>query len=112
MGVDTGIYNWQVIASGTTSGGSGTWVSAGSNSCVEYKLDATAISGGRVLASGFFASNAQGSTTIDVLKEALFKFQLERDSFTGTAYELTLAVTASTDTELVYGSVDWEEISR
>jgi len=112
MGVATGIYNWQVIASGVTSGGSGTWVSAGSGSCVEYKLDATAITGGRVLASGFLTSNAQGSTSIDILKEALFKFQLERNAFTGNAYELTMVVTASTDTELVYGSMDWEEISR
>lgn len=112
MGVDTGIYNWQVIASGTTTGGSGIWQDAGPNSCVEYKLDATGITGGRILASGFFTSNTQGSTSIDILKEALFKFQLERNNFTGQAYELTLAVTASTDTELVYGSMDWEEISR
>ena len=112
MGVATGIYNWQVIASGVTSGGSGTWVSAGSGSSVEYKLDATGISGGRVLASGFLTSNAQGSTSIDILKEALFKFQLERNIFTGNAYELTLAATASTDTELIYASMDWEEVSR
>jgi len=112
LGVGTGIYNWQVIASGVTSGGSGTWVSASSASSVEYKLDATAVTGGQVLASGFFSSTAQGSTSIDILKEALFKFQLQRNIFTGTAYELTLAVTASTNTELVYGSMDWEEISR
>jgi len=110
MGVSTGIYNWQIIASGTTSGG--TWTSAGSASSVEYKLGATDISGGRVLASGFLTSNAQGATSIDILKEALFKFQLERNSFTSEAYELALVVTASTDTELVYGSLDWEEISR
>lgn len=110
MGVSTGIYNWQIIASGTTSGG--TWTSAGSASSVEYKLGATDISGGRVLASGFLTSNAQGATSIDILKEALFKFQLERNIFTGEAYELALVVTASTDTELVYGSLDWEEISR
>ena len=112
MGVATGIYNWQVIASGVTTGGSGTWVSASSASSVEYKLDATGITGGRVLASGFLTSNAQGATSIDILKEALFKFQLERNYFTGEAYELTLVVTASTATELVYGSMDWEEISR
>ena len=112
MGTGTGIYNWQVIASGTTSGGSGTWVSAGDNSSVQYKLDATSISGGRILASGFFTSNTQGATTIDILKEALFKFQLERNSLTSTPYELILAVTASTNTELVYGSLDWEEVSR
>jgi hypothetical protein len=110
MGVATGIYKWQVVASGTTSGG--TWTDAGVNSSVEYKLDGTSLSGGRVLALGYFTSNAQGATSIDILKEALFKFQLERNSFTSTPYELTLAVTASTNTEVVHGSIDWEEISR
>jgi hypothetical protein len=112
MGVATGIYEWSVIASGTTTGGSGTWISAGANSSVEYKLDATGITGGRTLASGYLTSNTQASTTIDILKEALFKFQLERNSFTSTPYELTLVVTASTNGELVHGSIDWEEISR
>lgn len=110
MGIDTGVYKWQVVASGTTSGG--TWTDAGVNSSVEYKLDGTGVSGGRILASGYLTSNAQGSTSIDILKEALFKFQLERNSFTNTPYELTLAVTASTSTEVVHGSIDWEEISR
>jgi hypothetical protein len=112
MGDGTGIYSWKVIASGVSAGGTGTWIDAGGSSSVQYKLDATSITGGRVLASGYFSSNAQGSTTIDILKEALFKFQLERNSFTGESYELTLAVTASTDVEVVYGSVDWEEVSR
>jgi hypothetical protein len=110
MGVATGIYNWKIIASGTTSGG--TWTDAGANSSVEYKLNGTGISGGRALASGYFTSNAQGATTIDILKEALFKFQLERNGLTGEAYELTLAIAASTNNELVHGSMDWEEISR
>jgi hypothetical protein len=65
-----------------------------------------------VLASGYLTSNAQGATSIDILKEALFKFQLERNSLTGEAYELTLVVSASTDSEVVHGSMDWEEISR
>ena len=110
MGVATGIYKWEVIASGTTSGG--TWTDAGVNSSVEYKLNGTGVSGGRILASGYFTSNAQGATSIDIFGAALFKFQLERNSFTSTPYELTLAITASTDTEVVHGSMDWEEISR
>lgn len=111
MGVDTGVYSWRVIASGTTSGGDA-WQDAGIDSAVEYKLDGTSVTGGRVLAEGFFTSNAQGATTIDILKEALFKFQLERNGLTGTPYELCVAVAASTATEKVYGSMDWEEISR
>jgi hypothetical protein len=110
MGIDTGIYAWRVIASGTTP--DGTWTDAGPNSAVQYKLNGTSVTGGRILASGYFTSNAQGATSIDISKEALFKFQLERNSFTGEAYELTLAVSASTNTEVVHGSLDWEEISR
>lgn len=111
MGVATGIYSWRVIASGTTSGG-GAWQDAGVNSSVEYKLDGTSITGGRILAEGFFRSTGQGSTTIDILKEALFKFQLERDGLTNTPYELSIAVAASTNNEQVHGSMDWEEISK
>jgi hypothetical protein len=110
MGVGSGIYNWKIIASGTTSGG--TWTDAGANSSIEYKLNGTGVSGGRTLASGYFTSNSQSSTTIDILKEALFKFQLERNGLTGEAYELTLAIAASTNNEVVHGSMDWEEITR
>jgi hypothetical protein len=102
-------YNWQVKASGTSSGG--TWVSAGPDSAVEYKLDGGTYSGGRTLASGFFNSSQQGSTPVDILKEALFKFQLERDGLTGTPYELSLVCSSNTNAD-VFASLDWEEISR
>jgi hypothetical protein len=107
-----GYYNWKLIASGVTSGGSGTWVSAGDDSAVQYKLDATAITGGRTLASGYFTTSNQGSTQVDILKEALFKFQLERNSLNNTFYELSLVVASDNDTTNVFGSMDWEEISR
>jgi len=110
MGVGTGIYSWKVIASGTTTGGS--WVSAGTDSSVNYNITGVSFAGGRTLASGFLTSSTQASVSLDILKEALFKFQLERDSFTNTPYELTLVVSASTNTELIYASMDWEEVSR
>lgn len=103
-------YNWQMRASATTSGG--TWVSAGADSAVEYKIDGGAVSGGRILASGFFESANQSSSTVDILKEALFKFQLERNGLTGTPYELTLVVATDTAGADVFASLDWEEISR
>lgn len=110
MGVATGIYNWQIIAGGTTTGGA--WVPASAASSVEYNITGTSFAGGRILASGFLTSSAQASVSLDILKEALFSFQLERNSFTSTPYELTLVVSASTNTELIYSSMDWEEISR
>ena len=109
---DNKFYNWRVVASGTTTGGS--WLSAGINSSVEYNINGTSFAGGRVLASGYISSNNQSSPGVDILKEALFKFQLERNSFTNTPYELTLVagVNSSSGTTGLYASMDWEEISR
>lgn len=104
-------YNWQVRANANTSGG-GTWVSAGTDSAVEYKLDGGSVTGGRILASGFTGATTQSISPVDILKEALFKFQLERNSFANTAYELTLVASASTNGADIYGSMDWEEITR
>jgi hypothetical protein len=103
-------YNWQVRASATTTGG--TWVSAGTDSAVEYKIDGGAVSGGRTLASGFLNSTQQSSVPVDILKEALFKFQLERDGLTGTPYELTLVCSTSIAGADILAAMDWEEISR
>ena len=102
-------YNWQVRATGTTTGG--TWTSSGAGA-VEYNITGTSFVGGRILASGFFSSTRQGSIPVDILKEALFKFQLERNGFTGTPYELTLACASNTAGADVYASMDWEEVSR
>ena len=89
MGIGNGPeYNWQVRASATTGGTS--WTSAGADSAVEYKIGGGTVSGGRILASGFFSSSQQSRVSVDILKEALFKFQLERNGLTGTPYELTL----------------------
>lgn len=105
-------YQWSVIASGTTTGG--TWVSAGTNSAVEYNISGTAFTTGtgRVLATGYFQGSNQGATSVDILKAALFATQLERNPFTATPYEITLVCTAATNGDQVLGSLDWEEVSR
>jgi hypothetical protein len=112
MPITTGNYNWQVVATGTTTGG--TWTSAGTNSCVEYNITGTSFSttGGRILASGFFNATNQGAGQVDILKEALFKFQLERNGLTATPYELTLIIASDSASDTVVASLDWEEISR
>jgi hypothetical protein len=105
-------YSWQVVAGGTTTGG--TWTSAGTNSNVEYNISGSsfATGTGRILASGFFQGSNQGSTSVDIVKQALFAFQLERQPFTGTPYELTLICAAAANGNQVLASLDWEEISR
>ena len=113
MPVSTGNFSWRVIASGTTGGG-GAWQDAGIDSAVEYKLDGTSITGGRILAEGYLTANSTygNSSITNILKEALFKFQLERNGLTKTPYEITLALAASTGGESAHASMDWEEISR
>jgi hypothetical protein len=104
-------YNWQVKASGDTSGGS--WVDAGVDSAVQYNITGTSYAGGRILASGFINASNQGSPNLDILKEALFKFQLERNNLTKTPFELTLvAASDATNNAGMFASMDWEEISR
>ena len=112
MGASTGDFNWRVTVGGTTAGG--TWVSGGADSSVEYNISGTSISGSarRVLASGYFARTTQSSSVVDIGKDNLFKFQLERNGLTNTPYEMTLEVAAGTNTETAFGSIDWEEISR
>jgi photosystem II stability/assembly factor-like uncharacterized protein len=112
MTTTSGHYNWQVIASGTTTGGS--WLSAGTNSSVNYNITGTSFTGGRILASGFFSSTNQGSSQVDILKEALFKTQLERNGLTSAPFELTIVVASDVGGGggNVLASMDWEEISR
>jgi hypothetical protein len=113
LGTGNGInYKWRIVQNCTVSGG--TWTSAGVNSSVEYSLDSTAVdqTNARTLASGFLNSSNQASPTINLLKEALFRFQFERNGLTSTPSTIALIVTSDTDTQKVFGSLDWEEISR
>jgi hypothetical protein len=105
-------YAWRVVQSATTTGGS--WVSAGVDSSVEYNLTGTSVTGGRILAQGYVNSSNQGSPSINILKEAIFASQLERNTFTGARFELVIemAIDATGGTLGAYVSLDWEEISR
>lgn len=106
-------YAWRVVNGGVTITG-GLWVDASAESSVQYNITGTSAAGGRVLASGYINSSNQGSPALNILKEALFANQLERDGLTGVPYEVVLEVAVQTTSggEGVYASMDWEEISR
>ena len=103
-------YSWKIVSNGITTGG--TWIDSGVDSAVEYKIDGGDISGGKILGSGYFSASNQNHTTINILREALFKFQLERNGLTETPHELSLALSSSLGNSQVHASLDWEEISR
>jgi hypothetical protein len=106
-------YQWRVV-NGNVSISGGSWVPAGGDSAVEYNITGTSATGGRVLASGYVNSSNQGSPSINILKEALFSNQLERDGLAGTPYELVIEMAIDTVGGVLgaYASIDWEEISR
>jgi len=103
-------YSWQIVSGAAVTGG--TWVSAGLDSCAEYSLDSTTISGGRVLISGFFSASNQGSPSVDIGGDSILAYQLERNSFTGTPSTLTLAIAGANASQTVFGSMDWQEVSH
>jgi hypothetical protein len=105
-------YAWRIL-NGTKIAG-GAWAPAAADSSVEYNLTGTSTTGGRVLAQGYINSSNQGSPSMDILKEALFAAQLERNTFTGTPFEIVIEMAIDTigGTLGAYASIDWEEISR
>lgn len=103
-------YRWELINGATTVSG-GTWVSAGADSPVEVNTTATGISGGQSLVHGFVAGSNQGSTTTDLSTVDLFKYQLQRDSFTGTSNVLALVVSSQSAGADVLTALNWEEIN-
>ena len=106
------IFNWKLAANGTTSGGS--WVAPNANSAVEYNISGSSfdIGSGRYIAGGYFSSNSQGNPPIMLVGSDLFKFQFERNSLTSTPYELSLIVSSKAAGDLVYASIDWEEVVK
>ena len=104
------LYNWKLISGGVTAGG--TWNAVTSESNPEYKINGTSITGGIVLASGYLSSTNQSRGNLDLATEDLFKYQLTREPFTSTPQEITLAVTANTNTSTVHGSLDFQDITH
>lgn len=107
---NNGRFNYRIVSNATL--GNTAWQSVSSDSAVEYDLNANTISGGTVIAQGFLVSTTQSAQIVDILKEALFRLQLERNSFTGTAYPLTISVAGVSAGDDVLTSIDWEEVSR
>jgi hypothetical protein len=109
---DTGNYVWKLVEGGTTTGG--TW-SSYTDSIVEYNITGTTFSGGTTVTSGFFSNTNQGSNTSSLDRDKIFSRQLKRNTFTNTSTEFTLCIAAEVVGGLgnqVWGSIDWEEITR
>lgn len=103
-------YRWAIISGASISGG-GAWISAADDSSVEYKIDATStITDGIILRQGLF--NASGPYSPDItLDSSVFRYQLERNTFTNTCVALTLAVSSDNANNKVIATMDFEELT-
>lgn len=93
---------------GTASGG--TWLSAGTNSSVEYNLTATSMSsGGRVAEWRQIIGSNQFAGLADIQEP--FQYQLERNTFTNTSTEISICLITSGNNVNTYAAINWEEIT-
>lgn len=105
-------YRYKIIIGGTLTGAS--WVSAATDSSVEYDITATAVTGGRDAQSGYVnVSAGAGGSSINLTRDMLFSYQLERNSFLGSnnGFVLTLAATGATNGNDAVGAMTWEEVT-
>jgi hypothetical protein len=105
-------YCWEIIQNGTTTGGS--WVTTNTDSLVEYNITATGYSqgDGEVLTAGFSVGSNQGSTTSELHRSDLLQYQLERNSFTSTPFEMILIASTDVAGADILASVGWQETTR
>lgn len=111
IGIDKSAnYRYTIVVGGTTSGG--TWVDAGaSDSSVQYNLTATSVTNGNIVEMGYINASNQASIS-PTLTQFPFQYQLERNSFTGTATEFTICIqTDSASGPSAWCSVTWEEVT-
>ena len=101
-------YRFKIVVGGTLTGAS--WNSAATSSSVEWDTAATAIAGGDDAKIGFITVGAGSGAAGISFQDGLFKFQLERNSFTGTPTVFSLVATGAANGNDATGSMDWEEI--
>lgn len=101
-------FKYQIYIGAVTSGGS--WTDAGANSSVEYNLAPTALVSGTPADTSFLVSSNQSSAAPS-LSETPFTYQLERNTFTGVAYEFVIMAATTGTNQDVYASMGWEEVT-
>lgn len=105
-------YRYKIIIGGALTGAS--WVSAGTDSPIEYDLSATAVTGGRDAQVGYVnVSAGAGGAAVNLSRDQLFAYQLERDGFAVSdgGVIITLAGTGAANGNDAVGSMVWEEIT-
>jgi hypothetical protein len=102
------IVKYKVVVGANVSGG--LWISGGTDSSVQYNINAASFTGGTDFVSGYVTVTNQASTPVR-LGDSIFKYQLERNTFNGTNTVFMIAVQTSKAGDDVVASIDWEEVT-
>lgn len=101
-------YDIRIIKGGTLTGAN--FVSADTDSCIEYDISATAITGGKVVRGALRDLSNQSSATI-TLDGNLFDLQFERNGLTGVADAYTIVALSDQNAGTARAYFSWEEIT-
>jgi len=104
-------YRYKVVVNPTLDANA-SWVNATSDgvSSVEYDFSATGYTGGRDVVIGYSTVSSGEKAQATTLEDGLFRFQLERNSFTNTAVVFSLVATGAANGDDALGAIEWEEI--
>lgn len=102
------IVKYKIVVGASVSGG--VWVSAGTDSSVQYNINAASFTGGTDFISGFVTVTNQASNPV-TLGDSIFKYQLERNTFSGTNTVFMIATQTSKAGDDIFSAIDWEEIT-
>jgi hypothetical protein len=102
-------YRYKIVVNPTLDANA-VWTSTSATSSVEYDISATGYTGGDDAKVGYINVGAGSGASVVDFQDGLFKFQLERDSFTNTATIFSLVATGASNGNDALGSIDWEEI--
>ncbi len=99
------LAQWRLVLNGTLTGATFAYSTGGSTN-IEVDTAATAISGGRVIETGF----AQTGSINTSLQPSFFEAQIGRNSFTSTSDTLTLGVIGLSQNPKIFWSFAWAEV--
>jgi hypothetical protein len=108
-GLQAAAFQYKIYRNNSLTGAS--WVSAGSDSNVEYDLSATALSGGQKILEGIFVGSNKGGASRVSFEGFDHQLQLTRGIGTTAGDIFTIAIRATTNNDDAVGSLIWQEHS-
>ncbi len=101
---------YKVVSGDTLTLNNASWVSVANNSAVEYDLSANSYTGGQDLLQGYIGVTNQATAPVS-LGDSIFKYQLERNSFTSTPSIFSIVATGAANGDDCLAALEWEEFT-